>query len=99
MDIEFSKLKDGKKDLFIWKWEGTIIPKLKEIASLKKKNDFRHLLEKADNQQDDELCYMPMLKILIHLLPPTASGRSVAGSRCCVNSAVSYLLESKFLLC
>ncbi|KAL1250799.1 hypothetical protein QQF64_018595, partial [Cirrhinus molitorella] len=94
MDIEFSKLTDRKKDLFIWKWEGTIIPKLKEIASLKKKNDFRHLLEKADNQQDDELCYT-MLKILIHLLPPTASG-SVAGSRCCVNSAVSYLLEQVF---
>ncbi len=34
-----------------------------------------------------------MLKILIHHLPPTASGRSVAGSKCCVNSAVSYLLE------
>ncbi|XP_021331249.1 uncharacterized protein [Danio rerio] len=92
MDIEFSKLTDGKEDLFIRKWEGTIIPRLKEIASLEKKNDIRHLLEKAENQHDDELCYT-MLKILIHLLPPTASGRSFAGSKCCVTSAVSYLLE------
>ncbi|XP_068076694.2 uncharacterized protein [Danio rerio] len=92
MDIEFSKLTDGKEDLFIRKWEGTIIPRLKEIASLEKKNDIRHLQEKAENQHDDELCYT-MLKILIHLLPPTASGRSVAGSKCCVTSAVSYLLE------
>ncbi len=36
MDIEFSKLTDGKEDLFIQKWEETIIPKLKEIASLEK---------------------------------------------------------------
>ncbi len=42
MDIEFSKLTDGKEDLFIRKWEGTINPKLKEIASLEKKNDRRH---------------------------------------------------------
>ncbi|ROL41909.1 hypothetical protein DPX16_1814 [Anabarilius grahami] len=92
MDIEFSKLTDGKEDFFIRKWEGSIIPKLKQIAPLEKKNDIQHLLEKANHQQDDELCYT-MLKILIHLLPPTASGRSVAGSKCCVNSAVSYLLE------
>jgi len=52
VDIEFSKMTDGKEDMFIKKWEGTIIPKLKEIASLEKKMDIRHLLEKADNQQD-----------------------------------------------
>ncbi|XP_051982092.1 uncharacterized protein LOC127643412 [Xyrauchen texanus] len=92
VDIEFSKMTDGKEDMFIKKWEGTIIPKLKEIASFEKKMYIRHLLEKADNQQDDELCYT-MLRILVHLLPPTASGRSVAGSKCCVNSAISYLLE------
>ncbi|KAK7150770.1 hypothetical protein R3I93_011892 [Phoxinus phoxinus] len=92
LDIAFSKVTDGKEDMFIKKWEGTIIPKLKEIASFEKKTDIRHLLEKADNQQDDELCHT-MLRILIHLLPPTASGRSIAGSKCCVNSALSYLLE------
>ncbi|KAI7789422.1 uncharacterized protein LOC130551078 [Triplophysa rosa] len=92
MDIEFSKLTDGKEDMFIRKWEGTIIPKLKEIALLEKKMDIRQLLEKADSQDDDELCYT-MLKVLIHLLPPMPSGRSAAGSKCCVNSAVSYLLE------
>lgn len=78
MDIEFSKLTDRKENLLIRRWEETIIPKLKEVASLEKKNDIKHFLEKADNQHDDELCYT-MLKILIHLLPPTASGRSVAG--------------------
>ncbi|XP_057190770.1 uncharacterized protein LOC130554900 [Triplophysa rosa] len=92
MDIEFSKLTDGKEDMFIRKWEGTIIPKLKEIALLEKKMDIRQLLEKADSQDDDELCYT-MLKVLIHLLPPMPSGRSAAGSKCCVNSSVSYLLE------
>lgn len=52
VDIEFSKMTDGKEDMFIKKWEGTIIPKLKEIASLERKTDIRHLLEKANNQQD-----------------------------------------------
>ncbi|KAF5892104.1 uncharacterized protein DAT39_018201, partial [Clarias magur] len=85
-------LTDGKENLFIRKWEGTIIPKLEEMASLEKKMDIRHLLEKANSQHDDGLCYA-MLKILIHLLPPTASGRSVVGSKCCVKFAVSYLLE------
>lgn len=52
VDLEFSKLTDGKEDLFIRKWEGTIIPKLKEIASLEKKMDISQLLEKADSQHD-----------------------------------------------
>lgn len=38
VDIEFSKMTDGKEDMFIKKWQGTIIPKLKEIASFEKKN-------------------------------------------------------------
>ncbi len=55
MDIEFSKL----TDLFIQKWEGTIIPKLKEIASLEKKNDIRHLLD------------APLFGEVIHIIPQT----------------------------
>ncbi len=73
MDIELSKLTDGKEDLFIRKWEGTIIPKLKEIASLEKKNDIRHLLEKADNQQDGmifclNVCYTFLNLVLMRKL-------------------------------
>ncbi len=66
MDIEFSKLTDGKEDLFIRKWEGTIIPKLKEMASLEKKNDIRHLLEKADNQQDGMICCLKVCCMCTH---------------------------------
>ncbi|XP_039635019.1 uncharacterized protein LOC120545095 [Perca fluviatilis] len=92
LDVEFGRLFDGKAEMFIRRWESSIIPKLKQIAILEK-GGVSSLLDQTGNQNDDELCYS-MLQVLTHLLPPTASGRGpVASSRCSVKSAVSYLLN------
>lgn len=34
LDLEFGKLTGGKTDLFLRKWEASIIPKLKSVAAL-----------------------------------------------------------------
>ncbi|CAI5671378.1 unnamed protein product [Oreochromis niloticus] len=34
VDLEFGKLTGGKTDLFLRKWEASIIPKLKSVAAL-----------------------------------------------------------------
>ncbi|XP_029927440.1 uncharacterized protein LOC115373278 [Myripristis murdjan] len=85
LDIEFGKMMDGKTDLFIRRWEASIIPKLKAVAAIER-SDVASLTERMEDQTDDEKCYT-MLVVLTHLLPP------LPGSRCSVKSAISFLLD------
>ncbi|XP_041654583.1 uncharacterized protein LOC121517115 [Cheilinus undulatus] len=85
MDLEFGKMTDGKTDLFIRRWEASIIPKLKAVAAMEK-SDVAALTAGMEDQTDDGKCYT-MLVVLTHLLPP------LPGSRCSVKSAISFLLD------
>ncbi|XP_078026554.1 uncharacterized protein LOC117258361 [Epinephelus lanceolatus] len=92
LDTEFGKMFEGKAELFIRRWESSIIPKLRKFAVLEK-GVVSTLIEQNGDQNDDEECYR-MLQVLTHVLPPTASGRGAAVSgRCSVKSALSYLLD------
>ncbi|KAK5880603.1 hypothetical protein CesoFtcFv8_023614 [Champsocephalus esox] len=53
LDTEFENIFDGKGDLFIRRWEASIMPKLKAVAA-KGKGDVTALIEGMENQTDDE---------------------------------------------
>ncbi|KAG9278024.1 hypothetical protein AMEX_G6002 [Astyanax mexicanus] len=72
LDTEFGKMFEGKGDLFLRRWEATIIPKLKAIAIMET-GDLASLKD-MENQNEDEKCYT-MLVVLTHLLPPVAMSR------------------------
>ncbi|XP_063051712.1 uncharacterized protein LOC134446266 [Engraulis encrasicolus] len=91
LDAEFLKMFEGKAELFIRRWEPSFIPKLRKVAALEK-GVVSSLLDQEGEQNDDEVCYSA-LKILTHLLPPTASGRGSASTRCSVKSAISFLIN------
>ncbi|XP_049333630.1 uncharacterized protein LOC125801249 isoform X2 [Astyanax mexicanus] len=84
LDTEFGKMFEGKGDLFLRRWEATIIPKLKAIAIMET-GDLASLKD-MENQNEDEKCYT-MLVVLTHLLPP------VAMSRCSVKFALTFLVD------
>ncbi|XP_047185130.1 uncharacterized protein LOC118301910 [Scophthalmus maximus] len=85
LDTEFGKMHEGKGDLFLRRWEASIMPKLKAVAA-SEKGDVASLVEGMEDQSDDENCYM-MLVVLTHLLPP------IAASRCSVKSAIKRLVD------
>ncbi|KAK9523395.1 hypothetical protein VZT92_019790 [Zoarces viviparus] len=85
LDTEFSKIYEGKGDLFLRRWEASIMPKLKAVAA-REKGDIASVVEGMEEQTDDEKCYT-MLVVLTRLLPP------VAASRCSVKSAITRLLD------
>ncbi|XP_070401570.1 uncharacterized protein [Nothobranchius furzeri] len=85
LDIEFGRMTDGKTELFIRRWEVSIIPKLKSLATMEG-GDVSLLTEGMEDQTDDEKCYT-MLVVLTHLLPP------LPGSRCSIKSAISFLVD------
>lgn len=51
LDIEFGRLFDGKAEMFIRRWESSIIAKLKQIAILEK-GVVSSLLDQTGNQND-----------------------------------------------
>ncbi|XDV14334.1 hypothetical protein PO909_014605 [Leuciscus waleckii] len=75
----------GKADLFLRKWEGNIVPKLQKMSTVK-----NPLVMPTDIEIEDS-CY----RVLITLLPPTASGRSKGWAKCSTKSALAYLLDIK----
>nr|XP_054597977.1 uncharacterized protein LOC129152226 isoform X2 [Nothobranchius furzeri] len=85
LDIEFGRMTDGKTELFIRRWEVSIIPKLKSLATMEG-GDVSLRTEGMEDQTDDEKCYT-MLVVLTHLLPP------LPGSRCSIKSAISFLVD------
>ncbi|KAG5268253.1 hypothetical protein AALO_G00210040 [Alosa alosa] len=66
--------------LFIRKWEG--MSTSEPAAAL------------PPVPEDDVSCYRALHK-LVHLLPPTASGRGKGNTKCSVKSALGYLLDIK----
>ncbi|KAG9267221.1 hypothetical protein AMEX_G18038 [Astyanax mexicanus] len=72
LDTEFGKMNEGGKDLFLRRWEATIIPKLKAIAIMET-GDLASLKD-MEHQNEDEKCYT-MFVVLTHLLPPVAMSR------------------------
>ncbi|XP_056441039.1 uncharacterized protein LOC130378170 [Gadus chalcogrammus] len=87
-DTEFGKMFPGKDDMFIRKWEGTIIPKILKMSTSEPAAALTPVPE------DDVSCYRALHK-LVHLLPPTASGRGKGNTKCSVKSALGYLLDIK----
>ncbi|KAK5866618.1 hypothetical protein PBY51_020794 [Eleginops maclovinus] len=78
----------GKADIFIRKWEGTIVPKILKMSTSEPAAALPPVPE------DDVSCYRALHK-LVHLLPPTASGRGKGNTKCSVKSALGYLLDIK----
>ncbi|XP_062339698.1 uncharacterized protein LOC134038103 [Osmerus eperlanus] len=89
IDKDFGEMFPGKADLFLRKWEATIVPKLLKLAALEKNVEGPPQPESAESK-----CFTA-LKMLTHYLPPTASGRSQGWSKCSVKSALSYILDVK----
>ncbi|XP_072533889.1 leucine-rich repeat and immunoglobulin-like domain-containing nogo receptor-interacting protein 2b isoform X3 [Salminus brasiliensis] len=89
LDFEFEKMYPGKADLFLQKWEGTIVPKLLRMATTKENPTFL-----PSTPESDEPCFRA-LQMLTYLLPPTASGRGKGWTKCSVKSAISYILDIK----
>ncbi|XP_066536135.1 uncharacterized protein [Hoplias malabaricus] len=87
LDFEFEKMYPGKSDLFLQKWEESVVPKLLKMATTK---DDPTVL--ASQIESDEACFKA-LQMLTHLLPPTASGRGKGWTKCSVKSAISYILD------
>ncbi|XP_042077657.1 uncharacterized protein LOC102290724 [Haplochromis burtoni] len=84
LDLEFGKLTGGKVDLFLRKWEASIIPKLKSVAALETR--MSSLLKDFEEKTEDEACYTALV-VLTHLLPP------VGASRCSLKSAITHLVD------
>ncbi|XP_039859147.1 uncharacterized protein LOC120723321 [Simochromis diagramma] len=84
LDLEFGKLTGGKADLFLRKWEASIIPKLKSVAALETR--MSSLLKDFEEKTEDEACYTALV-VLTHLLPP------VGASRCSLKSAITHLVD------
>ncbi|XP_039673212.1 uncharacterized protein LOC120569406 [Perca fluviatilis] len=57
LDTEFGKMHQGKGDLFLRRWEASIMPKLKAVAA-REKGDVASLVEGMEDQTDDEKCYI-----------------------------------------
>ncbi|XP_007238050.3 leucine-rich repeat and immunoglobulin-like domain-containing nogo receptor-interacting protein 2b isoform X2 [Astyanax mexicanus] len=89
LDIEFEKMYPGKADLFLQKWEGSIVPKLLKMATMKDNPTFL-----PSTAESDGPCFRA-LQMLTYLLPPTASGRGKGWTKCSVKSAISYILDIK----
>nr|XP_023681993.1 uncharacterized protein LOC111851367 isoform X2 [Paramormyrops kingsleyae] len=70
LDEEFGKIYPGKKDLFLRKWEGYIVPKLLKVATLENETSVH-----PDEESDESRCFRA-LQLLTHYLPPTSSGRA-----------------------
>ena len=56
---EFDKVHEGRGDLFIRRWEATIIPKLKAVAVLEK-GDVASLIEEVEDQTEGIRFHMHM---------------------------------------
>ncbi|KAL4009443.1 hypothetical protein ACER0C_003295 [Sarotherodon galilaeus] len=80
----FGKLTGGKTDLFLRKWEASIIPKIKSVAALETR--VSSLLKDFEEKTEDEACYTAHV-VLTHLLPP------VGASRCSLKSAIKHLVD------
>lgn len=51
LDTEFGKMHQGKGDLFLRRWEASIMPKLKAVAA-REKGDVASLVEGMEDQTD-----------------------------------------------
>ncbi|KAL3986518.1 PWWP domain-containing DNA repair factor 3 [Sarotherodon galilaeus] len=80
----FGKLTGGKTDLFLRKWEASIIPKLKSVAALETR--MSSLLKDFEEKTEDEACYTALV-VLTHLFPP------VGASHCSLKSAITHLVD------
>ncbi|KAL7877606.1 hypothetical protein SRHO_G00042490 [Serrasalmus rhombeus] len=89
LDLEFEKMHPGKADLFLQKWEGSVVPKLLRMATMKENPAVL-----ASASESEEPCFRA-LQILTYLLPPTASGRGKGWTKCSVKSAICYILDIK----
>lgn len=54
LDTEFTKMHEGKGDLFLRRWEASIMPKLKAVAT-KEKGNVASLVEGMEEQTDGML--------------------------------------------
>ncbi|KAJ8389938.1 hypothetical protein AAFF_G00112230 [Aldrovandia affinis] len=92
IDLEFEKMFPGKGDAFLTQWSSCVLPKVRQIAEREKHPEIATLLQQAGSQQEDA-CTLTMLKVLIHLLPPTNTGRASLPTKCSIKHAIRYLVD------
>ncbi|XP_036409061.1 uncharacterized protein LOC118794878 [Megalops cyprinoides] len=92
IDLEFEKMFPGKGDAFLTKWSSCVLTKVRQIAEREKHPEIAALLQQAGSQQGDA-CTLTMLKVLIHLLPPTNTGRASLPTKCSIKHAIRYLVD------
>ncbi|XP_064170342.1 uncharacterized protein LOC135242934 [Anguilla rostrata] len=92
IDLEFEKMFPGKGDTFLTQWSACVLPKVRQIAEREKHPEIAALLQQAASQQEDA-CTLTMLKVLIHLLPPTNTGRASLPTKCSIKHAIRYLVD------
>ncbi|KAI1887250.1 hypothetical protein AGOR_G00187940 [Albula goreensis] len=92
IDLEFEKMFPGKGDVFLTQWSSFVLPKVRQIAEREKHPEIAALLQQASSQQEDA-CTLTMLKVLIHLLPPTNTGRASLPTKCSIKHAIRYLVD------
>lgn len=66
LDIEFGKMTNGKTDLFIRRWEASIIPKLKAVAAMER-GDVASLTEGMEDQTDGMRVYLFFFSLHRHI--------------------------------
>ncbi|XP_066554653.1 uncharacterized protein LOC136741940 [Amia ocellicauda] len=92
IDSEFERLFPGKGESFLSKWDTCVLPKVRHIAEKEKHPEIGVLLEQSCAEKED-FYTLTMLKLLIHLLPPTNTGRATQPTKCSIKHAIRYLVE------